>query len=66
MGFGAPIGLLNLWTDDFPNIVLYDECHNFTSKSRRFPLGTLGTKPIADAIICTVHKEMSYIGHEGR
>ena len=59
MGFGAPIGLLNLLTDDCPNIVIYDECHNLTSKPRRFPLGTLGTEPIADAIIRNVHKEMS-------
>ena len=58
MGFGTPIGLLNLRTDDCLNIVLYDKCHNITSKIRRFTLGTLGTEPIADATICAVQKEM--------
>ena len=58
MGSGTPIGLLNLRTNNFPNIVLYEECHNLTSKPRRFPLGTLGTEPISDAITCTVLKDM--------
>ena len=57
-GFGTPIGLLNLQTNDCPNIVLCDECHNITLKPRRFPLGTLGTDPIADKITCTLHMEM--------
>ena len=57
-GFGTPIGLLNLRNDDCLNIVLYDKCHNLTSKPRRFPLVTLGTEPIADAITRTVHMEM--------
>ena len=58
MGFGTPTGILNLRTDDCPNIALYDDFHNLTSKLRRFPLGTLGTEPIADARNCTVHMEI--------
>ena len=58
MGFGTPIGLLNVRTNDYPNIVIYDEFHNLTSKPRRCPLGTLCTEPIADARTRTVHMEM--------
>ena len=57
-GFGNPIGLLNLRTDDCQNIVLYDECHNLTNKPRRFPLGTLCTETIVDTITRTVHMKM--------
>ena len=64
-GFGTPIGLLNLRTNDCPNIVLYDECHSLTSKPRRFPLVTLGTDPIADARTRTVHMEMFPLGTVG-
>ena len=57
-GFGTLIGLLNLRTDDCTNIELYDECYNLTSKTRRFPLGTLGKDPIAYAITRTIHMEI--------
>ena len=63
--FGTPIGLLNLRTNDSPNIVLYDKCHNLTSKARQFPLGTSGTEPIADARTCTVYMEMFPLGTLG-
>ena len=58
MGFGTPIGLLNLRTDDCLNIVLYDKCHNLTSKNRRFPLGILGKDPIDDKRTRTVHMKI--------
>ena len=57
-GFGTTIGLLNIRAGDCPNILLYDEFHKLTQKPRRFPLGTLGTEPIADVIIRAVQKEM--------
>ena len=65
-GFGTTIGLLNRRTNDCPNIVLYDECHNITSKPRRFPLGTLGTEPVADEItvvggVCDAIKQQPWI-----
>ena len=65
MGFGTPIGLLNLRTNICPNISLQDKCQNLTSKPRRFPLGTLGTEPIADTRTHTVHMEMFPLGTVG-
>ena len=64
-GFGTTIGLLNLRTDDCPNIVLYDDFNNLTSKPRRFPSGSLCKDPIADARTHTVHMEMLLYTHEG-
>ena len=56
---------LNLRTNDFPNIVLYDECHNLTSKPRRFPLNTLGMEPISDARTRTIHMKNFPLGTLG-
>ena len=52
------IGLLNLRAGYCPNIVLYDKFRKLARKPRRFPLGTLGMDPIADAIACAVLKEI--------
>ena len=56
MGFGTTISLLNLRASDCRKSELYDECHKLTRQPGRFPLSTLGTEPIADAVICAVQK----------
>ena len=57
-GIGTTIGLLNLRAGDYPNIVLYDKFRKLARKPRRFPLGTLGTELISDAITRAVLKDM--------
>ena len=63
--FGTPIDLPNLRTNNCSNIILYNKCHNLTSKPRRFPWGTFGTEPIADSRTRTVHMEMFPLGTFG-
>ena len=57
-GFGTTMSILNLRAGDCPNSVLYDKCRKLTRKPILCPLGTLGTEPIADAITCTVLKDI--------
>ena len=53
-----PISPLHQRTTNFPNIALNEEFHNLAGAPRRFPLGTLGTDPIADTGTRTVHLEI--------